>query len=96
MQNDCLLLTCPCSDLHLIGIISYAGMREHVVDTWRPVGSVRQQVHSFFVGGGPQLRDMTYVRQPSDWSGPILSKYAFRTQAAGQVELRTNSMLQKR
>lgn len=71
-------------------------MREHVVDTWRPVGSVRQQLHSFFVGGGPQLRDLTYVRQPSDWAGPVLSKYGFRTQPAGQVKIRTSSMLHKR
>ncbi|GAQ85865.1 B9 domain-containing protein [Klebsormidium nitens] len=72
------------------------GTREHVVDTWRPVGSVRQQLHSFFVGGGPQLRDVTYVRQPVDWAGPVLSKYGFRTQPAGQVKIRTSSMLHKR
>lgn len=43
------------------------GMYEVPVETWRPTGRrVVDRLSRFFVGGGPELSDVSYITQPRD------------------------------
>lgn len=44
------------------------GVHEVVVNTWRPSGfRVLDKLKRFFVGGAPQIDDISYVTQPTDF-----------------------------
>ncbi|XP_077582763.1 B9 domain-containing protein 2 [Stigmatopora nigra] len=53
--------------------------RIHCV-TWRPTGSVLEELSQKFVGGGPQLRNPDIIYSGAD-------RYRLRTEAVGTVEL---------
>ena len=44
------------------------GMYDLPVETWRPTGRrVVDRLSRFFVGGGPELSDISYITQPKDF-----------------------------
>jgi Meckel syndrome type 1 protein len=67
------------------------------VSTWRPMGkSLLEELRRFFVGGGPQLEDITYSGIPADVKGFNVAKYGMRTKTAGSVQLRVHIVHQSR
>ena len=57
----------------------------HAIDvpTWRPLGSLREEIHAHFLGGAPQLRDIDILFQKA-WS----DRCRLLTQPSGTVQLR--------
>jgi Meckel syndrome type 1 protein len=58
--------------------------------------SLLEELRRFFVGGGPQLEDITYSGIPADVKGFNVAKYGMRTKTAGSVQLRVHIVHQSR
>ncbi|MEE6468934.1 hypothetical protein FKM82_008430 [Ascaphus truei] len=73
------------------------GMHTITAQTWRPVelGTV-SELRRFFIGGSPELEDMTYIRVPGTFQGERLSRFGFRTQTTGSVTFRFHCVQQSR
>ncbi|XP_077150631.1 tectonic-like complex member MKS1 [Ranitomeya variabilis] len=73
------------------------GMHNITAQTWRPVeqGTV-SELRRFFIGGSPELEDMTYARIPGTFQGERLSRFGFRTETTGRVVFRFHSIHQSR
>ncbi|KAJ7399330.1 Meckel syndrome type 1 protein [Pitangus sulphuratus] len=67
------------------------------IPTWRPVelGTVAE-MRRFFIGGSPELEDLTYVRVPSTFKGKRLSRFGFRTETTGSVTFRLHCLQQSK
>ncbi|KAM4046809.1 tectonic-like complex member MKS1 [Anomaloglossus baeobatrachus] len=74
-----------------------AGMHNVTAQTWRPVeqGTV-SELRRFFIGGSPELEDLTYARIPGTFQGERLSRFGFRTETTGRVVFRFHSIHQSR
>lgn len=58
-----------------------AGTHELRCSTWRPCGTVREQLSSFFLGGGPRLKHKELITSASD-------RFRLQTEPAGEVLLK--------
>lgn len=59
--------------------------------TWRPIQSgTVAELRRFFIGGAPELEDISYVRVPGTFKGERLSRFGFRTQTTGSVTFTLN------
>ena len=56
------------------------GFHELDCPTWRPVGTMREQISQMFLGGAPQLRNPDLIYNGTD-------RYHLRTMAMGKVHL---------
>ncbi|XP_050181562.1 tectonic-like complex member MKS1 [Myiozetetes cayanensis] len=67
------------------------------IPTWRPVelGTVAE-MRRFFIGGSPELEDLSYVRVPSTFKGKRLSRFGFRTETTGSVTFRLHCLQQSK
>uniref|UniRef100_A0A061RT25 Meckel syndrome type 1 protein n=2 Tax=Tetraselmis sp. GSL018 TaxID=582737 RepID=A0A061RT25_9CHLO len=79
--------------LHCVG---RGGCSAHSLATWRPLGSVQDRLHGFFVGGSAELKDMTYAGVPRDFQGGFLSKFGFKSETSGTLKVRAYAMRQQR
>ncbi|ELU09204.1 hypothetical protein CAPTEDRAFT_157534 [Capitella teleta] len=76
------------------------GVHREDVHCWRPAGqSAVSELRRFFIGGSPELEDVTYAAKPSTfdisfYQGKRLSKFGFRTISTGSVSLRMNVIQQ--
>lgn len=57
------------------------------VTTWRPARSCSQALRSACCGGSPQLADVSYVRAPAGAATGVLSRFGFRTQSSGTLQV---------
>ena len=74
-----------------------AGSYDVTIDTWRPIlPKASDKMRRYFIGGTPELDDLTYAGTPGDVDGPILSRYGFRTMSSGSVRLRMNIIHQSK
>ncbi|KAG8450667.1 hypothetical protein GDO86_003082 [Hymenochirus boettgeri] len=65
------------------------GMHVVTAQTWRPVElGVVTELKRFFIGGSPELEDLTYIRVPGTFQGQRLSRFGFRTKSSGSLTLR--------
>ncbi|KFP33993.1 Meckel syndrome type 1 protein, partial [Colius striatus] len=73
------------------------GPYRFTIPTWRPVelGTVAE-LRRFFIGGSPELEDITYTRIPSTFKGEHLSRLGFRTQSTGSVTIQLHCLQQAR
>ncbi|XP_050785160.1 tectonic-like complex member MKS1 isoform X2 [Gopherus flavomarginatus] len=73
------------------------GFHTLTAPTWRPteLGTV-SELRRFFIGGSPELEDMTYVRVPGIFKGKCLSRFGFRTETTGSVTFRLHCMQQSK
>ncbi|KAM4701758.1 tectonic-like complex member MKS1 [Discoglossus pictus] len=73
------------------------GMHILTAQTWRPVelGTV-SELRRFFIGGSPELEDLTYIRIPGTFQGERLSRFGFRTETTGSVTFRFHCIHQSR
>jgi B9 domain-containing protein 2 len=62
------------------------GYHEVECVTWRPMGTVKDQITSYFVGGGLQLKNPDLANSSSDL-------YRLKTISMGKVHLRLNVIL---
>ncbi len=68
---------------------------EEDLGCWRPRGdSVIYELRRFFIGGSPELEDISYVSIPSGHEGSILSRMGFRTTSTGSIKVRLNTVFQ--
>ena len=58
-----------------------AGMHELRCATWRPCGSLREQLKTFFLGGVPRLKHKEVIASSAD-------RFRLQTEPAGEVLLR--------
>ncbi|XP_052801949.1 tectonic-like complex member MKS1 [Mya arenaria] len=73
------------------------GRHQETIQCWRPMGSsVTSQLRRFFIGGSPELEDPTYQAIPSTFQGKYLSKYGFKTESTGSVDISLNVIMQSR
>jgi Meckel syndrome type 1 protein len=71
------------------------GTYEENLPCWRPRGdSFIYELRRFFIGGSPELEDISFVTIPSDLEGTILSRYGFRTVTTGSIQIRMNCVFQ--
>ncbi|KAM7033344.1 tectonic-like complex member MKS1 isoform 1-T1 [Acridotheres tristis] len=76
---------------------SCPGVHVLTIPTWRPVdlGTVAE-MRRFFIGGSPELEDLTYIRTPSTFKGKRLSRFGFRTKTTGSVTFRLYCLQQSK
>ncbi|XP_025905978.1 Meckel syndrome type 1 protein [Nothoprocta perdicaria] len=76
---------------------SSPGLHTLTIPTWRPVelGTV-SELRRFFIGGSPELEDLTYVRTPTAFKGERLSRLGFRTKTTGSVTFRLHCLQQSK
>ncbi|XP_047665536.1 Meckel syndrome type 1 protein isoform X2 [Tachysurus fulvidraco] len=59
--------------------------------TWRPLQTgTMAELRRFFIGGAPELEDISDVRIPGTFKGDRLSRFGFRTQTTGSVTFNLN------
>ncbi|XP_041881830.1 Meckel syndrome type 1 protein isoform X3 [Corvus kubaryi] len=73
------------------------GVHVLTIPTWRPVelGTVAE-MRRFFIGGSPELEDLTYIRIPSTFKGKHFSRFGFRTKTTGSVTFRLYCLQQSK
>uniref|UniRef100_A0A672MTC4 Meckel syndrome type 1 protein-like n=1 Tax=Sinocyclocheilus grahami TaxID=75366 RepID=A0A672MTC4_SINGR len=72
-------------------IPSTPGYHKMTCHTWRPFQSgTVAELRRFFIGGAPELEDISYVRVPGTFKGERLSRFGFRTQTTGSVTFTLN------
>ena len=62
-----------------------SGCHELTCATWRPCGTLREQFTSFFLGGGPRLKQKEIITAPND-------RFRLQTEPAGDILLKLNVM----
>eukprot|EP00164_Ancoracysta_twista_P006809 GFYU01009557.1.p1 GENE.GFYU01009557.1~~GFYU01009557.1.p1 ORF type:complete len:587 (+),score=144.10 GFYU01009557.1:263-2023(+) len=72
----------------------HPGRYTYEVRTWRPKLSIRDQMHSFFIGGYKELQDIRYTSQPTDFKAKVMNKYGFATETSGVVTFVLDSVWQ--
>ncbi|XP_033731555.1 Meckel syndrome type 1 protein-like isoform X1 [Pecten maximus] len=78
-----------------ISIPTHPGTYRENARCWRPIGkSAAAELRRFFIGGSPELEDITYTAIPSTFQGSHLSKYGFRTESTGTISTKLNVILQ--
>ncbi|KAL6463375.1 hypothetical protein MHYP_G00277660 [Metynnis hypsauchen] len=72
-------------------IPSTPGYHKVTCHTWRPLqtGTVAE-LRRFFIGGAPELEDISDVRISGTFKGDRLSRFGFRTQTTGSVTFNLN------
>src|SRR5690349_20767239 len=79
--------------LHVIPpLLVHLGSYELTVPTWKARGSIRAQLRTFFIGGSPELADITYTSIPTV-EGPVINKYGFATEGSGSLLVRMNVVI---
>ncbi|KAG9281988.1 Meckel syndrome type 1 protein-like [Astyanax mexicanus] len=70
---------------------SSPGYHRVTCHTWRPLqtGTVAE-LRRFFIGGAPELEDISDVRIPGTFKGDHLSRFGFHTQTTGSVTFNLN------
>ncbi|KAJ6655713.1 hypothetical protein lerEdw1_004766 [Lerista edwardsae] len=65
--------------------------------SWRPVGpDACSELRRFFIGGSPELEDVTYARVPGTFQGDRLSRFGFHSKTTGSVTFRLNCLQQSK
>eukprot|EP01062_Namystynia_karyoxenos_P043281 TRINITY_DN3169_c0_g1_i1.p1 TRINITY_DN3169_c0_g1~~TRINITY_DN3169_c0_g1_i1.p1 ORF type:complete len:977 (+),score=226.92 TRINITY_DN3169_c0_g1_i1:83-3013(+) len=70
------------------------GTHRRVLPCWKPVHSIRQHLREHFLGGSPELEDLSYVAVPSGFKEDFLNKFGFHVTSVGEVDLRWNCVVQ--
>ncbi|KAK3919061.1 Meckel syndrome type 1 protein [Frankliniella fusca] len=75
-------------------IPSTVGLHHTTTHTWRPIGSLSSELRRFFIGGNPELDDITFVGVPQQHEGNLLGKYGVLTTPSGNVDMVLNVVIQ--
>ncbi|CAF0929463.1 unnamed protein product [Rotaria sordida] len=82
-----------------IDIPSSPGFYNEHLSCWRPRGnSIYDELRRFYIGGSPELEDISYVAIPklfeSEPNNTLLSRFGFRTVSTGELNIRLNVVFQ--
>jgi Meckel syndrome type 1 protein len=88
--------TSPTCIIIIISDGLYVSLQVHRLATWKPAGNINERMHTFFVGGAPELDDITYLATPAGFNGKALNKYGFAADASGEVKVRTQPTLRRK
>lgn len=66
------------------------------ITTWRPARTICQALRATLCGGSPQLADIACVRAPLAHHAPALSRFGFRAQTRGTLQVRACTSLEVR
>ncbi|KAI8915205.1 ciliary basal body-associated, B9 protein-domain-containing protein [Powellomyces hirtus] len=69
------------------------GHYEFNISTWRPIGDLKTRLREFFLGGSPELEDLSYITIPGG-SGKIVNKFGCRVESSGSVKIRLDVVQQ--
>ena len=76
------------------------GSATHHLQAWRPALSLEERVAEFFIGGAPELQNVSFVGYPAgppadyvDGTTPLV-KLATASETTGWLRVRMHSMLQ--
>lgn len=64
------------------------------VNTWKPRGTMRNDLRSYFVGGAQELSDVTYAGVPRDFQDTFLNKHSLVTTASGTINVKVHMTIQ--
>ena len=64
------------------------------VDAWVPTPSQVGRMRSFFLGGSPEVKDLTFAGVPPAATASLSSRYGFASESAGSVRVRVNTLAQ--
>ena len=71
------------------------GSSTKLLKTWKAGGTIADRVASQFVGGSPEIGDITYSGIPADAKGkPVHSRQGFVADTSGEIKVRVNVMTQ--
>eukprot|EP00939_MAST-03C_sp_MAST-3C-sp1_P004366 g4366.t1 len=73
------------------------GIYDLHVHTWKPEGSVKDDMANFLLGGQRQVDDLSYISMPTSDAvdaRSILNKFGFRCKSSGRLRVRANVMHQ--
>ncbi|EFC50144.1 hypothetical protein NAEGRDRAFT_29577 [Naegleria gruberi] len=73
-----------------IALPSTPGYHNYTVNTWKPTGSIRNNLRSSFVGGSTELRDLSYTAIPNGFEQHFLNKFGFATDPSGSISVCLN------
>jgi hypothetical protein len=77
-----------------ISIPAVAGDYTMEISCWKPSGSIRENMRSFFVGGTPELNDISYIGIPKQFNNRFLNKFGYVTQTSGNLQIRIQVITQ--
>jgi Ciliary basal body-associated, B9 protein len=69
------------------------GVHEITVPTWRPIGTVRDEMQRFFVGGSRSLRNIQDVAIPAASQEAVSNRYGVVSEPGGDVVLTFNTLI---
>ncbi|XP_066551522.1 tectonic-like complex member MKS1 isoform X2 [Amia ocellicauda] len=73
------------------------GCHNLTCSTWRPVQPATvAELRRFFIGGAPELEDISYARVPGTFKGDRLSRFGFRSETTGSVTFTLHCIQQAR
>lgn len=52
------------------------------------LGSHKDKLQEFFIGGSLELEDVSYIRIPQNFRGRVLNKYGFQSESSGRVKVK--------
>ena len=71
------------------------GSRTEVIKTWKAGGTIADRVASQFVGGSPEIGDVSYAGVPADAKDkPVHSRLGFVADSSGEIKVRVNIVTQ--
>ncbi|GAB6028722.1 Pleiotropic negative transcriptional regulator [Chamberlinius hualienensis] len=72
-----------------------AGIYTYEIQTWRPVvPSLSSKLRRLFIGGSPELSDISQVAVPPTLKGSYISRYGMRTETSGVLRIRLHVVRQ--
>ncbi|XP_071448460.1 tectonic-like complex member MKS1 isoform X2 [Hetaerina americana] len=74
----------------------HPGSHQVAVNTWRPlIHSPVGELRRFFMGGSPEIEDLSYSGIPNTFSGHLLSRHGVHGASSGSVNIRYNVLVVK-
>jgi Meckel syndrome type 1 protein len=69
------------------------GSAEHRIKTWKVGGSIRDRVATHFIGGTPEIGDVTYAGMPRDAKSiAVHSRLGFVADSSGEIKAGLSSV----
>ena len=69
------------------------GHCEIEIRTWKPIGSIRDQMDDFFLGNAMYLKDEHFVNTINHTTATALNKFGVLTQSSGTIKLRIQTIV---
>ncbi|KAK6636598.1 hypothetical protein RUM43_010260 [Polyplax serrata] len=71
------------------------GMYEYSLQCWRPVNkTIRSQLERFFIGGGPELEDVSYAGLSNAEKIELINRFGFETVPSGKINFKMSLLHQ--